>query len=31
MPIAELAQFVGRYVVRSLAADEVIAIRVLQA
>jgi hypothetical protein len=31
MPITELAAFVGRYVVRAMAADEAIATRVLQA
>ena len=31
LPVAELAAFVGRYVVRALAADEEIAVRVLRA
>ena len=31
LPVAELAAFVGRYVVRALAADEEIAARVLRA
>ncbi len=31
LPVAELASFVGRYVVRALAADEEIAVRVLRA
>ena len=31
LPVAELAAFVGRFVVRSLAADEEIAVRVLRA